>query len=63
MSARPLRFALPALCLLVACAAGPGPSAPPPTPAERASLQNECVKIADRSERQACLERAALGKD
>jgi hypothetical protein len=32
-------------------------------PGERMSLQNECAKIADRSEREACLERAAFDQD
>ncbi len=30
------------------------------TPSDRMSLQNECAKIADRTEREACLERAAF---
>ena len=35
---------------------------PPMTAAERASLHNECVQIADRSEREACLEKVAFAE-
>lgn len=47
---------------LAACTTTPDDPHPTPTPAERASLQNECVKIADRSEREACLDRVAFGR-
>lgn len=48
--------------LLAACSAPPDDPNPPLTAAERASLQNECAKIADRSEREDCLQRAAFAK-
>ena len=50
-----------ALCLaLSACATSHEDPNPPITHSERMSLQNECVKIADRSERERCLEQAAF---
>ncbi len=45
---------------LAGCSAPPEDPNPPMTPSDRMSLQNECAKIADRSERDACLERAAF---
>jgi hypothetical protein len=43
-----------ALPLVTACST-------PPTDRMNSSIQNECVKIADRNERQNCLEVAAFG--
>lgn len=49
-------------CALAACATGPDEPNPPITQAERASLQNECVQIADNSQRDACLAKAAFAE-
>lgn len=46
--------------LLSACASSPDEGQATISGSERASLQGECVKIADRTERTACLERAAF---
>ena len=49
------------LLLLAGCASDADPR-PDITPAEWMSLQNECTKIADRSERERCIERAAFDR-
>ena len=54
---------IPLMCALAlgACAHDAGRRSPDPTP--QAGLQNECVKIADRSERERCLQEAQFGPD
>lgn len=52
---------LPALLCLAACATSNDPHREM-THAERMSLQNDCTRIADRSERQRCLDQAATGQ-
>ena len=51
-----------ALLALAACAAGPDEPNPPITQAQRASLQNECVQIADNSQRDTCLAKSAFAE-
>jgi hypothetical protein len=53
-------LAVLAVLALAGCSTPPENPNPPMTPSDRMSLQNECAKIADRSEREACLERAAF---
>lgn len=48
------------LLLLAGCQATGDTPNPPMSHSDRMSLQNECAKMADRSEREACLERAAF---
>lgn len=47
---------------LGACATSTDDPNPAITPAERASLQGECVQMADRSQRQACLDKVAFAE-
>ena len=47
---------------LSACATPTDDPHPPITHSERMSLQNECVRIADNSERQRCLDQAAFAE-
>ena len=49
------------LLLLTGCASDADPR-PDITHSERMSLQNECTKIADRSERERCIERASFDR-
>ena len=48
------------LLLMTGCQTTDQPSNPPMTQSDRMSLQSECAKMADRSEREACLERATF---
>ena len=56
------RIVAPAAVLIAGCAGTDESPNPPMTPSDRASLQNECAQIADRSERDACIERAAFSE-